>query len=331
MSRRPLRTVTLVTTVLAACATQKPLFPSVSYRSQSGTLPTGMRVLAYETPSTGLFSLAASYRAGSADDLPGKEGLARLVARLSLRHGGGGEGRLTYSQRLFAAGVRFDAQAGRDSTEFLASGPASRLGAALAVEADRLRDPLAGMTEEDFRRERDLHAEELAEQRLASRDDAGSQWLLEVALGGAAYARPTDGTPEAVRALTSEDARSWVRQRFTPAHLVVTATAPSGGTGVKVLRAFGTLATGEAEGVPAWARAAPPIPPPNFPVVTPDLGGGAEPAVRRAAVSGVQLWIGWVLAGEVSADAPRALAAAALVAEQAGGMQPTTHTHGAYG
>src|SRR5512133_1056909 len=159
-----MRSPALIAALVAAsaCAPIKPpqKIKPFPYDGFAAVYPTGLRLVAYGLPHMPDVMVSASYRAGSVDDPPGKEGLAHLVEHLAYRARPGGGA--TLWARLEAAGVEFDGRTGADATDFHAVGDPEQLGALLAVEADRLRDPLAGVGEEDLRREREVLVQEQA-------------------------------------------------------------------------------------------------------------------------------------------------------------------------
>src|SRR5512146_1038400 len=91
--------------LLAACASPRPSprEEPFQYRGYFATYPTGLRLVALQTAEVGRATVRISYGVGSADDPPGKEGLARLAATLSDRSAPG-RGGFTLSERYFASG-----------------------------------------------------------------------------------------------------------------------------------------------------------------------------------------------------------------------------------
>ncbi|BDG09526.1 M16 family metallopeptidase [Anaeromyxobacter paludicola] len=270
---------------VAAAAAQPPL-PPVPYGGHFAPFPTGLRALAYQFKGLGVSSFTASYVGGSADDPPGKEGLAALAVRLVERGAGGAR---TYQQRMFQQTPRFGASVERDSLELWAAALPSRVAGLLAVEADRLRDPLAGITEAQFAAAK---AEQLgAAQRALEEPDA--EWALEHALAGTPPGRPALGTPASLAAITFADVRAFCADHFRPERLVLAVTGPGAppAFAAEVARAFGDLATG--------ARRDPAGPP--KPLRKPP-DGSPELAVRRGLAEGPQLWLTWALPGFAGQD-----------------------------
>jgi zinc protease len=299
----------LLSLTLAACASSRSAPPpaklaAFAYDGFSSTFPTGLRMVVYGLPHMPDAMVSVSYRGGSVDDPAGKEGLAHLVEHLAFRARPGGGARVW--DRLHVAGVEFNAFTADDSTVYYAVGQPDQLSTLLAIEADRLRDPLAGVDAATFEREREVVVRELA-QRF---DDASIatqlEWLAARAVPRSPYARRS--TADTVQRLTLEDARAFVAAHYTPAHAIIAVTGPGDARAMvrRALDVFGPLAT-DAGGPPREPVAArPPIPDFEAPVQ-----GGLE--TRRAPVERPVLWLGWTVPGDVARGGPRAIAAAEYV------------------
>ncbi len=301
------RLVAWLLSALALGCSHTPYAPKgrpVPYQGRFITFPTGMRLVVYERPEMVGVTFAASYRAGSTEDPAGKEGMAHLVEHLAFRGRQRGPGTARLGDRLRSTGMSFQAATTQDHTDYWELGAADQLREMLSAEADRLSAPLAGITENDFLAERDAVASELL-QRFESYDGlAQLEWLLEYGLAGHVYGRPLAGTRESLSRITLADARAWVREHYTPAHvvLVLSSPLPTLQASAAVQSSFGTLASGDA-GLPVA-----PVErvPPRLPVDRP------EPlplAVHRAPVERPQLWVGWTLPGDYSREIGRALVA----------------------
>lgn len=304
--RPPVLAVALL--AAAACAPVKPQlkvkpFP---YDGFSAVFPTGLRLVTYGLPHMPDVMVSASYRAGSVDDPPGKEGLAHLVEHLAYRARPGGGASLW--NRSLAAGVAFNAITRADSTDYWAIGQPDQLGALLRLEADRLRDPLAGVDEATFARERQVVIREYRE-RTDGDDGRQLDWLAARALPGSPYSRAA--TAESLARLTLADAREFVRRHYRPADAILVVTGPEDAkvAAQRVLEVFAALATGDG---------ASRIPPTGSTPARPDLAArvGPEPELRRAPVARPVLWLAWTVPGDADGGAPRTLAAALHVQQR---------------
>src|SRR5262249_32892691 len=112
-------------------------------------------------PRVNLVSVEVRYFVGSADDPPGKTGLAHLVEHVMFARRlapGGPE----IAERLSATALRFNASTGWDATHYNAIGLAPRLDDLLAIEAARMAGGCEGIDEAAVARERAVVLEELA-------------------------------------------------------------------------------------------------------------------------------------------------------------------------
>ena len=288
---------------LAADAAPQPTGRPIEYKGHFATFPSGMRLVVYERPGATEAMFAASYRVGASDEPKGKEGIAHLAEHLAFRAAPGAPGSPRLWDRILSSGVRFDAFTDWDSTVFWERGKPDQLDTLLAIEADRMRDPLAGVTQKEFLAEREVVVNELRE-RL-DYDPLGTQfaWLLEASFPGHPYGRTIGGTVESVRGISLEDVRAWFREHYPPAHavLVLWSPRPALEAARAVLERFGTLA------VPDGGVSVPPVGrvPPPFP---PDPPEGAPLPVRHATVTGPRLLVGWAVPGVYSRSTPQAFA-----------------------
>jgi len=268
-----------------------------------------MRLIVLERAGVKRATFAVSYGAGSVDDPPGKEGLAHLAEHLAFRARPGGPGSPRLWDRLLSSGMAFNATTAPDHTDYFEIGKPDQLEELLNIEADRMRDPLAGLGEKEFLAERGVVAAELA-QRFENYDGAAQlAWLVESGLRGHPYAR--SATAESLGRIELRDVRDWLRQNFGPAHavLVLVSSMPSQQAVQAVTSRFGPLALG------TGGPRVPPVqrPPPPWPG---DPPRDAPLDVRRAPVERPQLWVGWTLPGDRSRAIARALAAEMVLRRQ---------------
>jgi len=300
---------------LAACGPLhvKPKVKPFPYDGWSSTYPTGLRLVAYELPHQQEVMVSASYAVGSVDDPPGKEGLAHLVEHLAFRSKPDGGPRIWNRLEALAGvpGAHFNAVTYEDSTDYWAIAAPAALDDLLRMEADRLRDPLAGVTEKEFLREREVVLRELAERRDPASPVVQLDWLVTLALPGSPYARVA--TVGSLRAITFDDVRAFVRTYYTPAHVIVAVTGPTmaATVGSTTVGIFGQLAASGGGGQMDPVR---PRPPPF------DFASPVPTALERrtAPVSEPILWLAWSVPGDAAKPgAPRAIAAADFLGSMA--------------
>jgi zinc protease len=289
-----------------SCATTRirPVAPPVPYQGFFAKFPTGLRLMVYERPALDRVLVGVSYLAGAVDEPKGKEGIAHLAEHISYR---ARSGPARIWDRLLGAGVVFNGRTTHDATVYWEIGKPDQLDVALAAEVARMRDPLAGVTQADLDREREVVLSELREREGLQPEVLGLQALAERAFGrDHPYARRVLGTEASLRAITLDDLRAWFRERYAPDHavMVVVGPGPAKATAAGILELFGDLAEGSGgpERKPA-VRELPPLPadPP------------AEMVVIRAPVSKPILLLGWTTPGEISGTTPLALAGKAAL------------------
>jgi len=289
--------------LLPAAASASPPGPGgqpAQLKGEFEVFPSGLRLVVYEQPGAAESMFATSYRVGASDDPAGKEGVAYLAERLAARAG----------NALRSRGVRLDGSSGRDHTDFWEIGRPGELDPLIALEAERMKDPLAGVDAKEFLAEREAAMAALRDG--IERDPANTQigWLLEAAFPGHPYGRPVLGTAESLGRIGLEDVRAFVREHYTPqrAVLVLWSPRPAREAARAVAARFGALA------VPASVvRSAPVVRvPPSFPSDPPEDG---PLPVRRAAVAGPRLWVGWAVPGDCSGSTPLAFAASRALGE----------------
>jgi zinc protease len=279
----------------------------VPYQGYALQGPTGIRIVSYEIPVSPRATVGVSYRAGSSDDPPGKEGMAHLAEHLAFRGRPGGGLRLW--DRLEAAGVEFNAFTTTDHTTYYAVGRTDQLVAMAEAEAARLRDPLAGIGPEEFETERDVVLSELRQRQDHSPTTVQIEWLLALGMGGHAYGRSIIGTEASLRSITLEDVRTWMKRHYTPAAAIAVLCSPL--PAKDAAQAFAARFDDQFFGTNPAAeklRAVPRAPPP-LPALPVDL-----PLLRRTGpVERPTLWLGWILPGQYAVQSARAVASTSYV------------------
>ncbi|AKI99152.1 zinc protease [Archangium gephyra] len=294
----------------AMTMSDKPLAKPIAYRVAYQPYPSGMRLVVHEDAQAPRVTMNVSYRVGATDEPSGKEGLAHLAEHLTFlaRHGGAQSPRVW--SRLLASGAQFNAFTTHDSTDYWFTAPPEQFARLAALEAQRMREPLAGLTEEDFRVERDVVVAELRERQETSPEGAQYAWALTELLPGHPYGRTVGGTPESVLRLTLEDVRAFVKQHYTPAHAVVVVSGPLSSADVKyeVADRFSSLTgNGATAQTPPVQRTPPPMPGEL------KLPGNQRMLVKRGPVEHPRLWMMWPMPGLHSGQIPQLHATASLM------------------
>jgi predicted Zn-dependent peptidase len=185
-------------------------------RTQTHTLPNGLRlVLAPDAGAAGVH-VAAWYRVGTRDERPGHTGLAALMEQLTTR--GAGEQRV---RRVQSVGGNFSAFTGPDYTCYQQTIPREQLEVALQAEAGRM----AGLTLAGS----DLVVPRAAvaartRQRATAPFTLGLDRLYQVAFSRHPYGYAATVALEDLEGVTTEECRTFFQDYYAPANAVITVT-----------------------------------------------------------------------------------------------------------
>ncbi len=172
--------------------------------------PGGIEAWLVQDPTLPVVSLEAAFRGGAATDPADKPGLATMTASL-LDEGAGPLDSQAFQRRIedLATGVRF-----RASQDNLSAGIRTlkgNLGEALGLLRLSLTEPR--FDEAPVARIRSELAVSLARKAESPNSIADRMWR-ENALGQHPYARQSEGTPQAIERIATNDMREFVRQRL---------------------------------------------------------------------------------------------------------------------
>lgn len=180
------------------------------------------RVIDLPSPSS-LVRFKLMFEAGSAYDPKGKEGLASLAAAIVTE---GGSKEMPFDEitrALFPLAASFSAQVDREVTVFTGVAHADVLEAFLAIALPQLITP--GFREDDFNRLREQQLNELTQDlRSNNEEELGKERLQELLFADSPYGHPTLGTVAGIEAITLDDVREFVSERFSRANLTLGVT-----------------------------------------------------------------------------------------------------------
>jgi len=207
------------------------------------------------SPSAPLVTLRIQFRAGSASDPKGKEGLNALTA---LTIGQGGTKDLTYreiTERLFPMAATIDAQPDREVTTFIGQTHRDHLKEFYRLFTGLILAPR--FDPGDFARNRDLLLAGI-QTNLRGNDDEelGKEALNLMMYEGQPYGHPNIGTVQGLKSITLDDVKAYYRANYTRGNLVLGA---AGGYPPAMIE---DLRTGFAA-LPAEAPPVPQLPPPR--------------------------------------------------------------------
>jgi zinc protease len=177
----------------------------------------GIEAWLINEPSIPFMSLSLQFKGGAALDPEGREGLASMVSSL-IDEGAGELDSHAFRTELEDLAIRLSFDAGRDTF----SGELRTL----TEHRDRAFELLRlALTEPRFDEEpvARLRSQILADLRRRSEDPnyiASLTWF-ESAFPGHPYGRPTQGTPDSIEAIATEDLEAFVAERFARDNLFI--------------------------------------------------------------------------------------------------------------
>jgi zinc protease len=202
-------------TLPALSAFAAPAAPTdLAFITQSPTLPQVVVKLAF--------------RAGSAADPKGKEGLAALTASMIAGAGSRSMRIDEIKKALYPVAGSFGDQVDRELTTFTAVIHKDNWRTLADVALPQLVDP--GFREEDFRRLKDQQMNALTQNlRNFNEEELGKERLQENLFAGTPYGHPVLGTVAGINAITLEDVKAFAKSAYTRAALIpgISGAAPT--------------------------------------------------------------------------------------------------------
>jgi zinc protease len=216
-------------------------------------LGNGLRVAVLHNPQAPVTTTALWYRAGAADDPPGRAGLAHFLEHLMYK-GSGRYGPGEVDRRTQLLGGTNNAFTTHDATAYYFNLASDRWAEALAIEADRMR----GLTLDpgEVENERRVILEEIAHYEDDPWDALEAR--VQAALYGShPYGRPVLGFPEELQAISREDLAGWHAERYRPDNAVLVVAGDVGPEALDAAAAhFGEVTGGAAPRAPLPPRPA---------------------------------------------------------------------------
>ncbi len=192
-------------------ATTEPVSPTTPPVADF-RLDNGMRVLVVEKEGLPLVSARLNFDAGSANEAPGKAGLASMTAGL-LTQGTATRSAPQIATEIEQLGAAIGAGSGADFSNVYANAPANVFPQAVALMADLVRNPAFAQEELDRQRDQTLDALRIS---LSTPGPVAGQAAARVVYGDAPYGAPGSGTLTTVPALTREDVSGFHRTYYRP-------------------------------------------------------------------------------------------------------------------
>ncbi|MFO0677689.1 MAG: pitrilysin family protein [Polyangiaceae bacterium] len=180
-------------------------------------LPAGATLFVEESFAVPLVSISFALRTGSAQDPPGKEGLARIAMRM-LRRGAAGMTSPVIEDAIDRLGAEMAVDTGASSVAMHAQVIARSLDAFVDLLTNLVTNPT--FPEDEFERLRRETLAEIVESR--DNDKALCQSAFRKALfPGHAYGRGGTGTKASVASLTLDDVRGFYAKHLVQGNVVI--------------------------------------------------------------------------------------------------------------
>jgi zinc protease len=184
-----------------------------SERPATFTLPNGMQVVVIPDHRTPVVTQMIWYKVGSADETPGKSGLAHFLEHLMFKgtatHPAG-----EFSQTVLRIGGNENAFTSTDYTGYFQRVPREQLPRMMEFEADRMTGLV--LKDENVLPERDVVLEEY-NMRVANNPDARlSEQIMAALYLNHPYGRPVIGWRQEIEKLSREDALAFYKRFYAP-------------------------------------------------------------------------------------------------------------------
>ncbi len=286
---------------------------SFSFPTRDMGFETGFRMLLQEDASRPMVAVVLALATGSAQDPPGKEGLAHVVEHLVFQ--GATDGRTRRMDVLGGLGW-FNAYTTHDLTMFVAEVPDDPevIDRTVLQLASVVTAPLRGVREERVAREVDVVRNELWEGgERPEVTELHAALTRQLFFSDHPYARPVGGTERSLGSLTIADALAFVRARYQPARAALA-----------IVGRFDRKALGDhlAKRLPAELTDGPAGKPPSAVagLEAPPMGENTT-ARLRGVTETPEVYLGWTLPGHVGVPALRNEVFVSLVSGAVGGVE----------
>jgi zinc protease len=240
LSAAPLASA-LVTDVHAQTTAQVQASPDAAPRPATFTLANGLQVIVIPDHRTPVVTEMIWYKVGSADETPGKSGLAHFLEHLMFK-GTSNHPAGEFSKTVIRLGGNENAFTSTDYTGYFQRVPRDQLATMMGFEADRM----TGLTlkNEEVLPERDVVLEEY-NMRVANSPDARlTEQIMAALYLNHPYGRPVIGWHQEIEQLNREDALAFYKRFYAPnnATLVIAGDVTVEDVRPMVEKTFGPIA-----------------------------------------------------------------------------------------
>src|ERR1700754_4342266 len=233
--------VALLLTFAVSATSVRAQTTVTSERPASFTLANGMQVVVIPDHRTPVVTQMIWYKVGSADETPGKSGLAHFLEHLMFK-GTAAHPAGEFSQTVLRIGGNENAFTSTDYTGYFQRVPREQLPRMMEFEADRMTGLV--LKDENVLPERDVVLEEY-NMRLANNPDARlSEQIMAALYLNHPYGRPVIGWRQEIEKLSREDALAFYKRFYAPnnATLVIAGDVDVNEIRPLVERTFGPIA-----------------------------------------------------------------------------------------
>lgn len=227
LSLSTLRVGLLLLAIAGGCATAGPSYKlnlkPYQLDMTDFNFPSGLRILFQEDRTEPTVLVTGLYGVGSTSEPVGKEGIAHLVEHLCFkaRHGNKPEV-MDHIRQLGASD--YNAFTSQDITQYYTAAPKEALVELLQIEAQRMLNPIAGVTEEELVTEREVVRNEL---RLRIENGGGQAFELASEMlypKDHPYHRSVIGSHESLDNITMADVRAFLKEHYVPSKVTIVVT-----------------------------------------------------------------------------------------------------------
>src|SRR3954452_8034882 len=211
------------------------------------TLPNGLQVVVIPDHRTPVVTQMIWYKVGSADETPGKSGLAHFFEHLMFK-GTQKHPADEFSQTVLRIGGNENAFTSFDYTGYFQRVPREQLGRMMEFEADRMTGLV--LKDENVLPERDVVLEE-NNMRVANNPDARlTEQIMAALYLNHPYGRPVIGWHQEIEKLDREDALAFYKRFYAPNNASLVVAGDVEGAEVRPIaeRTFGEVAAQPAIG-----------------------------------------------------------------------------------
>jgi len=199
----------------AAGSAQPPAAPA----APAGTNP-GIQVVTLPSPGSPLVALRLFFAVGSIHDPAGKEGLAALTAQMIGEAGTAKRSYQELAEALYPMAASIDTNADREVTVVAGRIHKDKLADYTALLEEALLHP--GFAQGDFERNKEQLVAYLTTTLRSSDDELlGLEAIQDAIFAHHPYGHPTAGTVEGLKNITLDDVKSFYREHYTQANLML--------------------------------------------------------------------------------------------------------------